>query len=58
LVAPLPALVTTEAERDEARTALLNALPGADPGAVRVLVAVLRSFSPVQAWLAWLASRG
>jgi len=57
-VAALPALVTTEADRAEARTALFKALPTADPGAVPALVAALRSVSPVQLWLAWLANRG
>ena len=55
-MAALPALDPTDAERAEARTALLDALPTADPWAVRVLVAAVRSVSPGQSWLAWLAN--
>jgi NACHT domain len=57
LLAVLPALATTEADLAEARTTLLNALPTAEPWVVGDLVAGLRSVSPVQSWLAWLANR-
>jgi pyruvoyl-dependent arginine decarboxylase (PvlArgDC) len=51
LVEALTAPGATDAERAEARAALLAALPRDGD-----LVAPLRSVSPVQSWLAWLAN--
>jgi hypothetical protein len=48
--------VTTDAERTEARSALLKVLPTADPGVVGPLVSALRFVSPLQSWLAWLTN--
>jgi hypothetical protein len=58
LVAALPALEPTDADRAVALTAVLNALPIAKPRAVGALVAALRSISPVPSWLVWLANQG
>jgi hypothetical protein len=55
-VRALSALVTTDAERAEARTALLQIVPTTDPQAVSDLVGALRSVSPLQSWLAWLTN--
>jgi hypothetical protein len=55
LVEALTALGPTEAERAEARAAVVAVLPTADPNQVGDLVAALRHVSTVQSWLAWLA---
>jgi hypothetical protein len=55
LAATLTVLDPTDSERATARTALTNALTGNDPSTADNLVAALRSMSPFQSWLAWVA---
>lgn len=47
---------STDAERAQARAAVLGALPGAAPRVLGELVGVLRSFSGIGEWLAWVGA--
>ena len=56
LLGALAPLVVNDRDRAEARKAILEALSDARPDTPHLLVGALRSFSPIESWLGWLAS--